>query len=492
VNKILITHRTLENGNSNLKRRSPERPDEPYTAGFDGSTWSLTSTNPDEDMVNSAKKKPAVKSSNNAKKLKKSSQPSGSTPHNTSTNNGPNFTGQNPFSPLANAMDADGAEVPGPHNQNGAPKTGSKTRVHVPPIVIRGQNLLTIVDLAKSLAITNYNFKLTSIGVQMFIQAKAEFHNFQKVLTDKKWEFFTFLPDDERQVKFVLYGLMDVSEDQLRQELEDNNLQPTSIKLMTSKRKRFDNECLFLLSFKKDEMNINELRKTHALFRIIVRWEKYRNKREGPVQCRQCQMFGHSSMNCHMVPKCIKCGENHQSKNCIYNVMTSPDQKPKIPEDKVKCSNCGGPHTANHIECPERARYLELMHKIRGKNTNTTASRARSRKTPAAADPEEFPPMQNNSNGRTPLHCEYSPYSLQSQRGNHHPPASPYTNKTNQGKNSSNARMYQNNANEELFSEKELMQIMRTLVVKLRSCRNRLDQLEVISELALKFIGHGP
>jgi hypothetical protein len=58
-----------------------------------------------------------------------------------------------------------------------------------------------------------------------------------------------------------------------------------------------------------------------------------------PLQCKRCQRFGHTQRNCGYAPRCVACGDAHPSGTCA----TSKQQ--------LKCSSCGGNHTANYRGC---------------------------------------------------------------------------------------------------------------------------------------------
>ena len=65
-------------------------------------------------------------------------------------------------------------------------------------------------------------------------------------------------------------------------------------------------------------------------------------KRKGPVQCMNCQEFGHTKACCTLRPVYVACGDRHPSSLCTKN------------KDDIavkKCSNCGGNHTANYRGC---------------------------------------------------------------------------------------------------------------------------------------------
>ena len=60
--------------------------------------------------------------------------------------------------------------------------------------------------------------------------------------------------------------------------------------------------------------NVNELKNIKAILYRIIKWEPVRHK-EIP-QCHNCQGFFHSSANCFLKPRCIKCNQEHEKGMC--------------------------------------------------------------------------------------------------------------------------------------------------------------------------------
>ena len=56
-----------------------------------------------------------------------------------------------------------------------------------------------------------------------------------------------------------------------------------------------------------------------------------------PTICYKCSQFGHISNNCSNTPKCLKCSDNHELKECK--------------ESKKHCPSCNGEHFGNDIKC---------------------------------------------------------------------------------------------------------------------------------------------
>ncbi|KAF8789717.1 Nucleic-acid-binding protein transposon like protein [Argiope bruennichi] len=65
-------------------------------------------------------------------------------------------------------------------------------------------------------------------------------------------------------------------------------------------------------------------------------------RKQTPAQCYNCQEFYHHSRLCTRKARCLKYGDSHSTNNC-----TKPKDTP------AKCCLCGGPHTANHSQCPK-------------------------------------------------------------------------------------------------------------------------------------------
>lgn len=77
-----------------------------------------------------------------------------------------------------------------------------------------------------------------------------------------------------------------------------------------------------------------------------IYWQRYVNNKK-LTQCHRCQEWRHATSNCRAIPACLKCGEEHLTKDCQY------------PQDREpKCVNCGNAHPANSTRCPV---YLSLL-----------------------------------------------------------------------------------------------------------------------------------
>ena len=71
-----------------------------------------------------------------------------------------------------------------------------------------------------------------------------------------------------------------------------------------------------------------------------------------PWQCYRCQKFGHNADNCRSNIRCVACAGPHAVVDC-----------PVREKSHVKCTNCGGNHTASYGGCQyiKNARVVEQV-----------------------------------------------------------------------------------------------------------------------------------
>jgi hypothetical protein len=80
------------------------------------------------------------------------------------------------------------------------------------------------------------------------------------------------------------------------------------------------------------------------------------------IQCKRCQLYGHSKTYCKRTYKCVKCGGNHMTTEC---------QKSK--ETRAKCALCSCKHTANYctgLYSPQGCTVYRDLQNARSKLTN--------------------------------------------------------------------------------------------------------------------------
>lgn len=242
-----------------------------------------------------------------------------------------------------------------------------------PPIIISGAKIAEIKTSLNTLLVGKKNsehaeFKLSGNNIHVYAKNVSDHKEIIKHCKTNTLQFNTHQLYDERRVKICLYGLTEISTDEIKNELiNKHQITPADIKMLKTNPKIQSKSRIYLLYFRKgDGMKINKLREIIGLFHMRVRWDYYTPRRQGPTQCSRCQLFGHGAENCYRDFKCVSCGGNHDSKNCdkrrkpTPNEDTQPghDVKPKVPDEQVSCANCGGNHTASYRGCEVRKEYL--------------------------------------------------------------------------------------------------------------------------------------
>ncbi|UYV75278.1 hypothetical protein LAZ67_12003258, partial [Cordylochernes scorpioides] len=98
---------------------------------------------------------------------------------------------------------------------------------------------------------------------------------------------------------------------------------------------------IVMVELPKNEQNKKIYGITELLYQKIA-VESFRTTNR-VTQCFNCQGFGHGQLNCFLKPKCVKCSEDHHSKDCQRKSRQLPP----------KCANCEEAHTANYRRCPK-------------------------------------------------------------------------------------------------------------------------------------------
>lgn len=161
-------------------------------------------------------------------------------------------------------------------------------------------------------------------------------------------------------------------------------------------------------------------------------------------------MFGHGSSHCRVKTFCAKCAGPHKTADCK--------------EANVKCANCSGEHTSNSEICPSRDTYIKIK------------QRSQSKRRPAAA--------ANNNNINNPGTSDYNIRYPNTLRQNGTASSGMWNVPRTQSRNC----ISPNNFSNDLFSTEEIRQLTIELIDKLKRCRNKADQFEVITTLACTFL----
>ncbi|GFU88203.1 PRE_C2HC domain-containing protein [Trichonephila clavipes] len=134
-------------------------------------------------------------------------------------------------------------------------------------------------------------------------------------LENVKIPHYTITPETQRSIKVVIKGLpRNTNRSDISNDLTDLGFlverdRVTQLKGNISKQLL----PIFLITLHRNLTNakIFDL-KTLSYLSITVDGFN----RKGPIQCFKCNLFNHTAENCHLAPRCLKCGNEHQTREC--------------------------------------------------------------------------------------------------------------------------------------------------------------------------------
>lgn len=328
-----------------------------------------------------------------------------------------------------------------------------------PPINVVGlthAQVKCITDSIKSFD-NDFTTKFTPTGIKISACNDEAYQKLKLHLITAKHQFFSFTTRDEQTSKFVLHGMYEMPENELIDLLKELKITPLSIKRMIIKNKKYHDHCSYVVYFRKtDKIKLSRLREIKVINNICVSWDFYQNRRRGPTQCSKCMQYGHGGRNCHLNPKCIRCGECHNSIECPY--LTDPttnSRREKIPNELIKCALCGQNHTANFSKCEVRTAFIKKQEVFRNRLKHHNKQRF-----------NHFQPAPQLENFNFP--------SLTAQ-----------TNVPAWSNSSTNSTVIPPNNN--LFSTSELMEIFNELMNALGKATSKTQQIAALGEVVIKY-----
>lgn len=342
---------------------------------------------------------------------------------------------------------------PRTNNQMLSAKSGSK-RIKIPTITVPGCNHKDVATLLKPFS-DNITLKRAAQGTLIYSDNLKSHEFVLSTLEKNKIDCFTSGDPNLATAKFLLYGLSDYSEAEVKDELLDMNLPVTlAKKFYTNAQSKRDT---FLIGFKKSSnVNLERLRETKKLFCTAVEWKVFEERSARVTQCFNCHSFGHGSHGCKAKVSCLFCAGRHSRTECPL---------PKLPNGKVDperliCALCGGKHAASFLKCPIRLGYVESLE----------VSRPSTKSAPIV---DASPAKCRNVN---PLDCAWPALPVHKR-----PPSQPH--KEVILPNSSNPPPPR-----ETFNINELWNIFVDFSSRLAACSTKNEQVIAIAQLTIMYI----
>lgn len=231
-------------------------------------------------------------------------------------------------------------------NKETAPENSTETLPKPPPLFIAGvKNINPLTQLLNSLIKDKYFLKvLNQDQVKIQAQTMETYDIIEKALKEKNTEFHSYQKKSERVYKTVLKNLHPSTDIKLlKEEIELHGhkvVRINNIRRKPSKSNTYTGPLPMFYVDLQSNINNKEIYNIEFLLNTKIKFEAPFKKREIP-QCTRCQRYFHTKNFCHRQPRCVKCAEDHDTKDCPKRDRS----------DFVKCVLCEGNHPANYKGC---------------------------------------------------------------------------------------------------------------------------------------------
>lgn len=225
------------------------------------------------------------------------------------------------------------------------------------PIIINnyGEDIRKMTGRAQAVCKKRVTLKYLGNKYSVKTETIEDYQALKDFFTNNEIPHYTYTLAHEKTKIAILKGLPPTyTAKEILDELKTNYDQVTDCKRLTTKNENTNTKYpIYLVKFNGGAQFRDILKMNHILH-VRVYWEKY-DPRNKVTQCYNCQQYGHGARNCSLKPKCLKCGQDHQSRDC---------KKPR--EDPPCCANCSEAHLSNSRNCRNYLNYLNRITKNKG------------------------------------------------------------------------------------------------------------------------------
>ncbi|GFT92325.1 nucleic-acid-binding protein from transposon X-element [Trichonephila clavipes] len=208
--------------------------------------------------------------------------------------------------------------------------------------------------------------KLSGEYLKILASTADEHREITAFLKEKGEEFHAIDPIEVRPQKVVIKGLpISTDINAIRDDLTERGFNVIKVAQLTRSKSKFKLP-IFMVELKKLPGSPDIFQLETCCF-LSVKIDSF-NRRPGATQCYNCNLFHHSSSNCNIKTRCLKCGEPHRTGDPIKTKIENPT-----------CINCQQKgHLANSHRCPKfpkpKPKKGEASQNRNGKKDNTNSN----------------------------------------------------------------------------------------------------------------------
>ena len=332
----------------------------------------------------------------------------------------------------------------------------SATKPKPPPIYIRLRSTAGLETKIKQIAKHPYHIVDLRRGAlyETKVQTSdgADYANTTRWLDAEKLQYYSYETKENKGLRVIIKGIdHQVKPEEIKGDLERQHFQVKWVSNVLNRYKK--PQPMFKVELMPTQIQLQR-GKVHPIYgvkfvvsRRVTVEDPY--KRKGPVQCQNCQEYGHTRTYCKLKSVCVRCGDNHVSQDCKLD-RENPTNK--------KCSNCGMNHTANYRGCSV---YKALNNQIKSSQRKPTLNTA-----PAFQNiPAGFPNLPNSHPDQNPSNPSYT---------------------NSQNKSRTYAETLSQNQIPQLNND--ISQILLTLINNIQQLTNSLVQMQEMQRQQLEFL----
>lgn len=200
---------------------------------------------------------------------------------------------------------------------------------------------------------TKVNYKLKKgMKTALYCESVEGHGEVMKLLKSEDAGGFSYTPNELKKKVLVMKNIHEsISVKEIKDSLKEQTGIEVEVKRLTTPRSINQNYTLDIVLVMTMDEKYKQLFKVCSIQNILIKWEHL--KKKGPIQCRNCQSFGHVAKWCLYKYQCVKCKEPHGPKEC------KRDKKSKKPPFCINCGEEG--HPASFGGCPV---VVELRQKV--------------------------------------------------------------------------------------------------------------------------------
>jgi hypothetical protein len=271
-------------------------------------------------------------------------------------------------------------------NSNDMPRQKKfNARERPPGIVIHEiKNMTEFIKKLKTMT-TDHTFtiKKHEEGSLLQLKNRLDYDKIKKELEMRNAQHFTWTTKGERLTRYIIHGLdAGIDPEYIMEDLQGLGVPCISVRILGKTK-----QDIYVATIKKNlEFDVKLLEEIRYICFHPIRISPYKYRE--PQRCYRCNRYGHSSRNCNAAPRCYRCAQGHEGKDCP---QTSP----------AKCANCDGEHEAGNKECPfyKKAERRSISY---GKNKDKITNENTREWAPASTPTINVWEERNKTTSRTP------------------------------------------------------------------------------------------